>query len=153
MYPVQETKHTNHNSSQLYVAELNQYYKPCEFISLYFRQNTGYQIRTLIIPEFMRAVTRHRTQLLQLSGTRHHLQRSRYSHYIRTTETALSSWPSAPSKPNHTNHDSLQNYVTASHIRKRPSTQTSHWPRTIATHQTYNPLLSQHCYQTKLYKP
>ena len=68
MYPVQETKHTNHNSSQLYVAELNQYYKPLKFISLDYKQSTAHQTSTLIIPKFMQAVTRHRTQLLQLSG-------------------------------------------------------------------------------------
>ena len=83
MHPVQETKHTNHNGSQLSVAELNQYYKPWEFISLDFRQNSGHQTGTLIIQEFMRAVTRHRTQLLQLSGTGHHLQHSQRSHYSR----------------------------------------------------------------------
>ena len=83
MHSVQETKHTNHNGSQLYVAELNQYYKPWKFISLYFRQNTSHQTGTLIIPEFMRAVTRHHTQLLQLSGTRHHLHSTITPKYLK----------------------------------------------------------------------
>lgn len=50
MHPVQETKHTNHNGSQLYVAELNQYYKPWEFISLDYSQNTGHQTGTVVYP-------------------------------------------------------------------------------------------------------
>ena len=50
MHPVQETKHTNHNGSQLYVAELNRYYKPWEFISLDYRQNSGHQTSTVVYP-------------------------------------------------------------------------------------------------------
>ena len=140
MHSVQETKHTNHNGSQLYVAELNQYYKPWEFISLDYKQSTGHQTGTLIIPEFMRAVTRHRTQLLQLSGTFQNQTSSTTLPLLRISETTPASQPSAFSKPNHTNHYSLQSYITSSHIRKRSSTQTSRGPRTIATFKTDDPL-------------
>ena len=162
MHSVRETKHTNHNGSQLYVAELNQYYKPWEFISLDFRQNTSHQTSTLIISEFMRAVTRNRTQLLQLSGTFQNQTSSTTFPtlpLLRISETTLSSLPSALSKPNYTNHDSLHSYITSSHIRKRPSTQTSRGPRTIATFKTDNPLQPSaiNCYPSafklRQYKP
>ena len=154
MHPVQKTKHTNHNGSQLYVAELNKYYKPWEFISLDYRQNTGHQTITVVYPGIYagRYPAPHATAATIRNFPELYIICNAPTTPITpntpdTTETAPASRPSALSKPNHTNHDSLQSYVTASHIRKRPSTQTSRGPRTIATYHhllfIYYPLLSQ----------